>query len=170
MSGQTTEVEAVVRSLASAPAPKWLKGDQVDIWNAFEALKIQVIKKNLDYGSSVFEPCLTAPHVPVGDAIMVRIADKIKRMNSLRSRAALINDEAVADTANDAAAYFVLYAINHKRQQFVTKVGVEDSGDGIRFTDVKVEAVTPIADAAIKAATEVEQKKAEAQAKKTGVW
>jgi hypothetical protein len=82
---------------------------------AYELLKAiaKIIRKNRDYGSTVFKPTKLFGHV-IGPAqsILVRLHDKFSRIETLiQSGKALVQDESLADTFGDAAAYLMLYVI-----------------------------------------------------------
>ena len=74
-----------------------------------------LLRKNKDYGSSVWQPPLLAPN---GDAILVRMSDKIQRLIHLSQNpsevtfgasASLATDETFEDTIRDLGAYCLLY-------------------------------------------------------------
>lgn len=104
--------------LSVAPCPSFLDGDQKLIWDYFEKMKTTCIKKNMDYGSSVFKQPVLAPNLPVPTAILVRMSDKIQRLSNLLEREdqSLVQDEACTDTMVDLAAYAVLFLIAQKKQ------------------------------------------------------
>jgi len=68
-----------------------------------------LLKKNQDYGSSVWETPILAPECDPGTAIRVRMSDKISRLNQL-----LKNEntpevaESIWDTISDLGAYCLL--------------------------------------------------------------
>jgi len=59
------------------------------------------VKKNIDYGDSFAE------YGPVG--VLIRIGDKLKRLETItKNGAALVDEEALRDTAIDLANYAVM--------------------------------------------------------------
>lgn len=79
-----------------------------------------LVRKHLDYGSSVWNtPCL-ADGLDAGMAIRVRMSDKISRLQSLLSvkqnRVALVKDESIDDTIADLGAYCLLYLARPKQE------------------------------------------------------
>jgi hypothetical protein len=73
-----------------------------------------ILRKNSDYGSSVWQsPCL-APTMPVASAILVRMSDKVKRLASLAEKPAAVADESLDDTMRDLGAYALLYLARPK--------------------------------------------------------
>lgn len=71
-----------------------------------------LLNKNHDYGSSAFQVPVLAPKLPATSAILVRMSDKIARINNI-----LQNDmtpqvqESLEDTISDLSSYGVLYLI-----------------------------------------------------------
>jgi len=108
-----TDMEAqAIAKLEPAPAPTGLTLDQRAIWYLFERQKIVALKKNHDYGSSVFQQPVMAPNVDGGSAILVRMSDKIKRILKLtRTGLNAVKDESLADTFCDLGTYAFLYVI-----------------------------------------------------------
>lgn len=74
-----------------------------------------LLKKNNDYGSSVFKEPVLAPGMPVTSAIDVRMSDKIARIQNLKTAKQKVNDESIQDTYNDLGSYCLLRAV---AQQF----------------------------------------------------
>lgn len=68
-----------------------------------------IIRKNTDYGSSVWKPALFAPHLDPGTVILVRMSDKVSRINSLIQRGEALVNESLDDTIQDLGAYCLLY-------------------------------------------------------------
>ena len=101
---------------APIPAPAELNEDQRAIWDIFEAQKVKVLKKNSDYGSSVFKQPVLSPGMDAGAAILVRAGDKIERIRSLQQRGQLVADESLKDTVGDLGAYAFLYLIYLERK------------------------------------------------------
>lgn len=73
---------------------------------------LTLLKKNMDYGSSVFQRPVLANEIEPTAAIRVRISDKINRMNKLfTSDKPLVENESLIDTVDDAGCYFALLSI-----------------------------------------------------------
>lgn len=64
-------------------------------------------KKNSDYGSAAFDSPLLVALTP-STAVLVRLSDKIKRLEHLARNSALVG-ETFEDTLRDLAGYCVLY-------------------------------------------------------------
>jgi hypothetical protein len=67
-----------------------------------------LLQKNHDYGSSVFKPPVLAKNLELGSAILVRMSDKISRLESLQNRTGEVV-ESFDDTIRDLGAYCLLY-------------------------------------------------------------
>jgi hypothetical protein len=72
-----------------------------------------LLKKNRDYGSSVWENPVLAPQMPVSAAILVRMSDKVKRIASLSNKEPEVQ-ESFDDTVKDLGAYCLLYLARPK--------------------------------------------------------
>ncbi len=70
-----------------------------------------LLKKNNDYGSSVFKEPVLAPGMPVVSAIDVRMSDKIARIQNLKTAKQEVKDESIQDTYNDLGSYCLLRAV-----------------------------------------------------------
>lgn len=68
----------------------------------------QLLRKNADYGCAVWDSPVLAPDMDPGDAILVRMSDKISRLVSLRRAGKAEVDESVRDTLMDLGAYALL--------------------------------------------------------------
>jgi len=68
-----------------------------------------LIRKNTDYGSSVWESPILAPTIPAKTAILVRMSDKVKRIAQLFSNDPLVASESMLDSIRDLAGYSLLY-------------------------------------------------------------
>lgn len=69
-----------------------------------------VLQKNADYGCSVWERPMLAPRLDAGTAILVRMTDKIKRLQTLLSGGPMqVKDESIEDTIRDLGNYCGLY-------------------------------------------------------------
>jgi hypothetical protein len=73
-----------------------------------------ILAKNKDYGGSIWEIPVLTPNLSAGDAILVRMSDKIERINSLMQRPAEVKDESLDDTIRDLGAYCLLYLARPK--------------------------------------------------------
>ena len=67
-----------------------------------------LIKKNVDYGSSVWQVPVLAPECDPATAIRVRMSDKISRIRSLLERKDALVDESLQDSIADLGAYCLL--------------------------------------------------------------
>jgi hypothetical protein len=67
-----------------------------------------ILAKNSDYGSSVWFSPVLKPTLDPGDAILVRMSDKVARIASLSIKEAQV-DESLEDTMKDLGAYALLY-------------------------------------------------------------
>ena len=89
--------------------------DQQRIAEVGQSWIVTMLQKNNDYGSSVWEPPLLAPHIETGAAILARMSDKINRLRTLmgnEDRAEV--DESIEDTLSDLGAYCLLYLARPK--------------------------------------------------------
>ena len=85
-----------------------------------------MLRKNSDYGGAVWKAPILRANLSPNDAILVRMSDKIQRLQSLLSRQQFASaiageaiecqvDESVEDTISDLGAYCLLYLANpHK--------------------------------------------------------
>jgi hypothetical protein len=110
------EERITIDSLTPLDAPAGLSRDQKQIWDTFERAKLTAIRKNFDYGSSVWEPPIMAPEMSSQSSIEVRMSDKIRRIVQLKGAGAAVKDETVEDTFMDLGVYCFLWVIAHKRQ------------------------------------------------------
>ena len=69
----------------------------------------QILRKNADYGCSAWKPPVLIPTLPVNEAILVRMSDKIARMQSLSGKDPEIASESISDTIADLAGYSILW-------------------------------------------------------------
>ncbi len=69
-----------------------------------------LLRKNADYGSSAWQTPVLTPGLDPRTAILVRMSDKIARLNALfaTDKKAQV-DESVEDTMRDLGAYALLY-------------------------------------------------------------
>ena len=69
-----------------------------------------VLRKNHDYGGSVWKKPRLAPHLDTGDSILVRLGDKIERLETLIAKGGNeVTDESLDDTFKDLCGYILLY-------------------------------------------------------------
>ena len=82
------------------------------------ALSELLIAKNKDYGDSAFKAPLLAPALDATSAILVRIGDKVERLQKLAfSRRPAVETESFRDTVKDLAGYCILYLVATKEKQ-----------------------------------------------------
>ena len=72
-----------------------------------------LLAKNSDYGSSVWKPPCMKPNMDAGDAILVRMSDKVSRIATLATKDAVV-DESLEDTVKDLGAYAILWLARPK--------------------------------------------------------
>lgn len=89
-------------------------GDQARIAAACLDFADTILRKNADYGSSVWKVPVLCPGLNPGDAIKVRMSDKIERLASLANKPPEVVGESYDDTLFDLAAYAVLYLCRPK--------------------------------------------------------
>lgn len=75
-----------------------------------------LLRKNADYGDSVFNPPRLAPHLDAMDAVLVRMSDKIARLRSLSEQDAKVEDESVDDTFRDLIGYCLLWLVANSKE------------------------------------------------------
>lgn len=83
-----------------------------------DELKTVLVRKNTDYGASAFNPPALAPGVAPTTAILVRMSDKISRLNNLQT-AEQPNYEAIEDTILDLAGYAILLLVAKQQEKEV---------------------------------------------------
>jgi hypothetical protein len=94
-----------------------LDEDQLAIANEGVKWLATLIRKNMDYGSSVFHPPVLKPTMDSGDSILVRASDKVKRIEQLTRSGQNHVGEALEDTIRDLGAYCLLWLANPHRQK-----------------------------------------------------
>jgi hypothetical protein len=67
-----------------------------------------LLRKNHDYGSSAWRPPVLKPALDAGDAILVRMSDKVERIASLTGKGPAVG-ESLEDTIRDLGAYCLLW-------------------------------------------------------------
>ena len=76
-----------------------------------------MLRKNRDYGGSVWRQPVLAPDCKPGTAIRVRMSDKIARIQSLLEKdGAEVNDESLEESIRDLGAYCLLLLVGNKRK------------------------------------------------------
>ena len=83
-----------------------------------DTLKTVLVRKNTDYGASAFNPPALAPWVGPKTAILVRMSDKISRLNNLQG-AEKPNYESIEDTILDLAGYAILLLVEMQKNKDV---------------------------------------------------
>jgi hypothetical protein len=86
-----------------------LTEDQKRIAEVGIGLIAKLIRKNTDYGSSVFKKPRFAPKCDPGDAILVRMGDKVARMENIAENEAFVKEELFEETFDDFIAYGILW-------------------------------------------------------------
>lgn len=72
-----------------------------------------ILKKNADYGSSVWKEPFLAPGMPVSAAIFCRMSDKAERIRQLQAKDAEVA-ESLEDTVSDLGSYCLLWLARPK--------------------------------------------------------
>ena len=93
-----------------------------DMEKTFEACYATAVRKNHDYGGTNNDPYAnfrnsTIAGVSVERGILVRLMDKMSRISTLLDKEAMVKDEAVDDTIDDAINYLAIlksYRKNNK--------------------------------------------------------
>lgn len=84
--------------------------DQQRIAEQALRMLLTLLKKNHDYGCSVWQTPVLAPRMDPGDAILVRMSDKVNRLATLLGKPGAAQvDESIEDTLADLGAYAILY-------------------------------------------------------------
>lgn len=68
-----------------------------------------LLSKNHDYGGSAWKPPVLKPSLSSGDAILVRMSDKVSRIAALTTTTAPQVNESLEDTVKDLGAYALLW-------------------------------------------------------------
>jgi len=84
-----------------------------DMANTFERCLSTAVRKNNDYGGSNNDPFAnfrnsTIAGVSVEKGILVRLMDKMSRVSTLLDKEAMVKDEAITDTIEDAINYLAI--------------------------------------------------------------
>ena len=78
-----------------------------------------ILKKNKDYGNSVFKKPILLPSMGVGRAILVRMSDKIERLRNLADIKDGEVKESKLDTISDLGAYCLLYLVGANNEDII---------------------------------------------------
>lgn len=78
------------------------------IKNQCDGLCALLLQKNKDYGSAIEESPYLAPEVPPATAVFVRMSDKFKRIQTLRTANDMCVEESLEDSIRDVAGYCIL--------------------------------------------------------------
>ena len=86
---------------------------------ALEALDVAqtLVRKNVDYGSSAFDPPLLANHLGPGAAILVRMSDKLRRIQHFLREGGFLVSESYSDCYRDLAGYAILMLVLLKKER-----------------------------------------------------
>lgn len=68
-----------------------------------------LLRKNHDYESSAWETPVLLPDLSVGDSILLRIGEKIKRLRALRAKQNEVTDDSFSGTMGDLGSYCLLW-------------------------------------------------------------
>jgi hypothetical protein len=93
-----------------------------DLEKNFAACLSTAVRKNHDYGGSNNDPYAnfrnsTIAGVSVERGILVRLMDKMSRISTLLDKEAMVKDEAVDDTIDDAINYLAILKSYRKRNK-----------------------------------------------------
>lgn len=114
MSKEDVDIEN--RNLVNKALAGELECDQNRIAKMGTAITALLIRKNIDYGSSVYKPPRLAPKVDPGTAMLVRMNDKVERLVKLlgNEKESMVVSESTEDTMADLAGYLILYLARPK--------------------------------------------------------
>lgn len=110
-------------------------GDQAAIAREVIRWGALMLRKNNDYGSSVWERPVLAPECDPGTAIRVRMSDKLSRLQTLLSDVRQEVDESVDDTLRDFGAYCLLELARPGRVASPSGIDVLSEPDADQVTD-----------------------------------
>jgi len=120
---ETVKGNSILHLIADVMDDRYSGGDNYssDQHNIAEVgldLVATLIRKNIDYGSSALTPPLLCTKLSASDAILVRMSDKIKRMEKLiSSRESRVTEESLADTIKDLGGYSILWGIAYEKER-----------------------------------------------------
>lgn len=104
--------------------------EQRDIATLGLATVATLLRKNTDYGGSVFQAPTLCPKLDPSSAILVRLSDKVQRLSKLQSGASPQVDESITDTVGDMAGYSILYIVQRAREDAHGATGADVTGEG----------------------------------------
>ena len=123
MTEELKKIEEKVAAVCGSVTAKLVTNPLLrDMEKTFEACLATATRKNHDYGGSNNDPYAnfrnsTIAGVSVERGILVRLMDKMSRISTLLDKEALVKDEAVDDTIDDAINYLAIlksYRKNNK--------------------------------------------------------
>lgn len=79
--------------------------------NEAHKLAEMLAAKNANYGAGIFQPSSLVPKIPPKDLILTRMADKIKRLETLAEGEPDRVGESFEDTLRDLAGYILLWCV-----------------------------------------------------------
>lgn len=88
--------------------------ERTTIRSVCDDLRETLLRKNSDYGSSVFNPPVLNTSLSAESAIHVRLSDKFARLSNLLSSQKEAANESIEDTFLDIAGYCVLELVRRK--------------------------------------------------------
>jgi hypothetical protein len=96
-----------------------------------------LLRKNADYGSSVFKSPVLCPQMPPDSSILVRLSDKVERLqNLLGGSEPEVTAEPISDTMEDLIGYAVLWLTSQRLQR-------ADAARYDRLSRIAEDAATP---------------------------
>lgn len=105
---QWIENETALKGTTMNDDAKFNQSDAA-IRREINALADLLMRKNRDYGAAATSESPLCPELDSSTAILVRMGDKIKRLENLASVKETLVDESFDDTVRDLAGYCVLY-------------------------------------------------------------
>lgn len=87
---------------------------QEHISKVCEDIRLLLIKKNEDYGNSFHEPINIFSKLSAREGLLVRIDDKLKRLQNLTTSEYEANFEGIKDTVKDLIGYLILLLVETK--------------------------------------------------------
>jgi hypothetical protein len=79
-----------------------------------DGLVTLLLAKNLDYGNNIAKPPVLVPKIDPQTAALVRMSDKVARLEQLTARGPSVASETLDDTLLDLAGYCILL-VAHRR-------------------------------------------------------
>ncbi len=83
--------------------------DQKKIAEAGIAIVDLLLRKNHDYGGSVWKRPMLVPSLEPRTAMLCRMSDKLERIQTLMDKGNEVVDEKISDTFKDLCGYLMLY-------------------------------------------------------------